>query len=62
VRCPDGSRDPVRTAPHRVGAAAGENSQQQPRITAAEVDRIAAEVPAAIGDRGTLEVITRCPR
>jgi hypothetical protein len=26
------------------------------------VDRIAAEVPAAIRDRGTLEVITRCPR
>ncbi|MBB5890993.1 ABC transporter substrate-binding protein [Kutzneria kofuensis] len=40
------------------GAAAGEQSQQQPRITTAEVDKIAAEVPQAIRDRGTLEVIT----
>jgi polar amino acid transport system substrate-binding protein len=40
------------------GAAAGEQSQQQPRVTAAEVDRIAAEVPAAIRNRGTLEVIS----
>ncbi len=40
------------------GAAAGEQSQQQPRITTSKVDRIAAEVPQAIRDRGTLEVIT----
>ncbi|QUQ68233.1 ABC transporter substrate-binding protein [Kutzneria sp. CA-103260] len=40
------------------GAAAGEQSQQQPRITDSKVDRIAAEVPQAIRDRGTLEVIT----
>ncbi|MFI9380418.1 ABC transporter substrate-binding protein [Kutzneria sp. NPDC052558] len=40
------------------GAAAGEQSQQQPRVAAAKVDRIAAEVPAAIRDRGTLEVIS----
>jgi polar amino acid transport system substrate-binding protein len=40
------------------GAAAGEQSQQQPRITASKVDRIAAEVPQAIRDRGTLEVIS----
>ena len=40
------------------GAAAGEQSQRQPRITTAKVDRIAAEVPQAIRDRGTLEVIS----
>jgi polar amino acid transport system substrate-binding protein len=42
------------------GAAAGtgETSQQQPRIVSAKVDRIAAEVPQAIRDRGALEVIT----
>ena len=42
------------------GAAAGSSdvSQQQPRITAAKVDRIAAEVPRAIRDRGALQVIT----
>ncbi|EWM13227.1 ABC transporter substrate-binding protein [Kutzneria sp. 744] len=40
------------------GAAAGEQSQQQPRITTAKVDRIAAEVPSAIRDRGALQVIT----
>ncbi|HEY0500752.1 MAG TPA: ABC transporter substrate-binding protein [Kutzneria sp.] len=40
------------------GAAAGEQSQQQPRITTAKVDRIAAEVPQAIRGRGALEVIS----
>jgi polar amino acid transport system substrate-binding protein len=40
------------------GAAAGEQSQQPARITTATVDRIAAEVPSAIRDRGALQVIT----
>ncbi|MEV6605427.1 ABC transporter substrate-binding protein [Kutzneria sp. NPDC051319] len=40
------------------GAAAGEQSQQPARITTAKVDKIAAEVPSAIRDRGALQVIT----
>ena len=40
------------------GAAQGESSQQQPKIAEPKVDRIAAEVPQAIRDRGTFEVIT----
>jgi polar amino acid transport system substrate-binding protein len=40
------------------GAAAEQSSQQQQRISTAKVDKIAAEVPQAIRDRGTLEVIT----
>ena len=40
------------------GAAQGESSQQQPKVTEPKVDKIAAEVPQAIRDRGTFEVIT----
>lgn len=39
------------------GGAAADQSDQPRRIGTAKVDRIAAEVPQAIRDRGTLEVI-----
>ena len=39
------------------GGAAADQSDQPQRIGTAKVDRIAAEVPQAIRDRGTLEVI-----